>query len=201
MVQVKPVINKKSQYEYTMDVLNLINVAREIRAGHGKQLAENIENSLPEHLKMISKFKKTPLMKAPFLLTNVLYISAKKQIPRSISNLIKKYGMSADQVLSDDCYDLLSVCGGGRWCWPLPTSLRPVDVDSPNPYGWHYIVGSGCGWNLRGNPCGEPVTGAVCSGNVGKIIDKAFKKTTKGKTKKSTKKTRTSRRRTKKTRT
>ena len=45
------------QEEYARQVLTLINVASEIRAGHAETVAQNIERSLPQWLTQMTEFQ------------------------------------------------------------------------------------------------------------------------------------------------
>ena len=59
--------------------------------------------------------------------------------------MIKKHGTSTVGILSPDFFKLASKCGGGRYCFTWPTSLRPDNVNAPDSYGWKFTIGSRCG--------------------------------------------------------
>ena len=54
--------------------------------------------------------------------------------------MIKKHGTSTVGILSPDFFKLASKCGGGRYCFTWPTSLRPDNVNAPVPYGWKFTI-------------------------------------------------------------
>lgn len=153
-----------SQDLYSMQFLNMINVLSEIRAGRSEQLAASIENSIPAYLKQIAGFNEASLKTVSFYTADLFYQKEDKTPPAEFEHYFTMAAVNAKQVLSKDCYDLLSICTAPG-CTPLPTSLRPVNIDSPNPAGWHYIVDSNCGfswpkiWNLG---CGPPINGPAC---------------------------------------
>jgi hypothetical protein len=162
----------ETQNDYAAQVLNLINAAGEIHAGRGNQLVEFIENSLPAYLNNMAGFKSSPLKTATFNAAGRLLRSLNKVVPADLQGLIADAGAKAKEVLSDDCYELLPICKE-KGCIPIPTSLRPVDVKKVDPMGWHYLVGSNCGfknwkrwkfWQF-GQGCGPPLGITACTGS------------------------------------
>src|SRR5437016_13229777 len=58
--------DEEIQNDYAAQVLNLIHVASEIRAGRANQLVESIEDSLPDYLTSMAGFTKSPAKTATF---------------------------------------------------------------------------------------------------------------------------------------
>ena len=129
---------QKSQDIYAMGVLNLVNIARQIRAGRAEQLADEIENSLLEYLEQMVNFRETSLTRVTIYAASKLFRFSKKEVSGNVRQLLSSSSEKVQGDLSNDCYKLLSVCNGGKGCVPWPTSLRPVDVDTPDPMGWRY---------------------------------------------------------------
>jgi hypothetical protein len=165
----KSKISKPDQAKYATQLLSLINVARQIRAGKAEKLAEQIESSLPDYLRQMADFEEVPPMRAPFYLSRLLYDAIGKKFPEDLRPLILKYG-KAEGVLSDDCFALKKGCGGVL-CWKDTSSLQPVDTSKKDPYGWRYVIGTSCGWELPTlrKPCGPPLNGPLCDEDVVKF--------------------------------
>ena len=162
----------ETQNDYVAQVLNLVNVASEIRAGRANQLAESIESSLPDYLTSMAGFTTTPAKTAAFYAASRLLQTSKKPVPAGLQKLLNQAKAGAKQVLSEKCYELLLVCKE-KGCIPIPTSLRPVDVNKVDPMGWHYLVDSHCGfknwkrwkfWQF-GQGCGPPLGITACTGS------------------------------------
>jgi len=154
---------QQSQDMYSTEFLNMLNVLTEIRAGRAEQLAASIENSIPAHLGQIATFNESALKTVSFYSSELFYKKQGKMPPVEFETHFKQAEIDAKTVLSDSCYDLLPVCAEVD-CIPWPTSLRPVNLDSPNPEGWHYIKDSHCGmdWPKIWIGCGPPVNGPAC---------------------------------------
>jgi hypothetical protein len=159
----KSKLSAADQTRYAMDVLNLINVAREIREGRANQLADMIEESLPEYLHEMGDFKNSTVMCAAFYLTRVLFHKVGKPVPKGLAGLMAAYG-NAPGGLSKTCHPLIK-CKGGILCIKQVSSLQPVDVNKIDNQGFRYVIGSACGWKLPRlkKPCGAPVTGEACT--------------------------------------
>jgi hypothetical protein len=148
------------EHNYAMQVVNMVNIARQIRGGHAETLAKEIEDTLPNLLNHMLGFKETPLKAATLYAAGKLFKYSKKIIPDELARHIAIARKKQGEVLSDGCFEKLPICTGGFGCVPWATSLRPVDVTKPNPNGWRYIIGSHCGWSWVkpwGPGCGEPL--------------------------------------------
>lgn len=151
---------------YALDVLNLIHVANEIRAGRADKLAHRIEDLLPEHLREMGAFQESSVTILATHQAGQLLESSGKEIPADLKGRLAAAGEKAKQLLSEDCF-VETVCDGGPGCHRWPTSLPDIDPTTPNPMGWRYIVGSHCGfrwprfWKLD---CGNPKGLVACTG-------------------------------------
>lgn len=154
---------QESQDLYSAEFLNMMNVLSEIRAGRAAQLAASIESSIPQYLTQISGFNESTLKTVSFYNANLYYLKQDKTPPSEFESQIKQAQIDSKTVLSDDCYDLFPACVAPG-CIPWPTSLRPVNINSPNPEGWRYIKNSNCGiaWPRIWRGCGPPVNGPAC---------------------------------------
>jgi hypothetical protein len=157
---------REGQHLYEMDVLNLIHIASEIRAGRAEQLAKRIEDALPEYLREMETFEESSFRTLAFYETGQLYATSKCRIPQDLEGPIETAEARVGEVLSDDCF-AETVCNGGVDCHRWPTSLPDIDVNTPDPMGWHYILHSHCGfhwprfWRLD---CGVPKGLKACTG-------------------------------------
>jgi hypothetical protein len=88
---------------YALDVLNLIHVATEIRAGRGAQLATKIQNMLAGHLNDMLTFSPSPYRTLAFFRANQLYTAAGASIPTELQTATEAADKDAPQLLSDDC--------------------------------------------------------------------------------------------------
>jgi hypothetical protein len=149
---------------YAMEVLNLVNIVEEIRAGRAKQLANDIENSLSEYLTHMKDFKETPLKAITFYAVSLLFKSSKRKVPNKLRRLMTKYQDKAQEELEPDYYELQTICGGGWRCIPKVTSLRPVDLTKKTTMGWRYSKDVLCGlkWPKLKTQCGAPLGLVAC---------------------------------------
>jgi hypothetical protein len=154
-----------AQNTYSMQVLSLIHVAREIRKGRAEELASSIEASLATHLRRMSEFPEAPVTTAAFYTAGLLYRATETKTPAGLATPISTAGTKIKQAVSEECFELLDVCACGAGCVPWPTSLRPVNVNKQSEVGWHYIVNSHCGfswpkfWRLD---CCQPIGIVQC---------------------------------------
>jgi len=159
-----PALGPTDQVEYTMEVLSLFHAAREIGAGRGEALAASIVGSAPDHAISLLGFDESNYTVAAFYLAGEVLQSSSAAVPANLAAALRAGREKAKQVLSADCFDL-TVCKE-KGCVKWPTSLQPANVNAPNPEGWHYIVGSHCGfhwpkfWKLD---CGPPVALKPCT--------------------------------------
>ena len=164
------VADQPTQDQYSMQVYSLVNVASEIQHGRAKRLAGSIQGDLPGHLKRMADFRPTPLKKAVFLAAARLFKASAMSVPSDLRSTMAAGLAGGGQAVSAGCFKLLSICSTKN-CIPLPISLRPVDVNAPDPMGWHYLLGSHCGvkgwkgWKFW-QGCGEPVGVTACTGDV-----------------------------------
>ena len=144
---------------YAMHVVDLVNIARQIRDGHGEEVAARIEEGMPAYLAAMRGFAESHLKTATFYAAGKLLKKSGVRLTRALAALVDRYSRRQHEALSKDCHKLAR-CGGGWRCIPWPTSLRPVDPNRTDPVGWRYIVDSKCGfkfpdaWKLCGNPLG-----------------------------------------------
>ncbi|HEY6326818.1 MAG TPA: hypothetical protein VIW73_09950 [Candidatus Cybelea sp.] len=163
------------QVEYTMELLSLLHAAREIQAGRGSQLASWIEQNTSDHIASMLNFDESNLTIATHYLAGVVLQSANQPVPSNVAAALKLGREKVNQVLSAGCFDLTACKAAG--CVPWPTSLRPANVNAPNPMGWHYIVGSHCGfswpkfWKLD---CGPPIALKPCTGDENETVNAAL---------------------------
>ncbi|HTD38244.1 MAG TPA: hypothetical protein VK669_12070 [Candidatus Limnocylindrales bacterium] len=161
-----PRLSGGDESEYTFEVLSLLHAAREIRAGRGAQLAASIEARAVDHLAPIVGFAESTFTIAALYLGGVVLQSSPQPVPKNVFAALRGARGKVKQVLSAGCFDLTTCKAAG--CVPWPTSLRPANVNAPNPLGWHYIVGSHCGfswpkfWKLD---CGPPIALQPCTGD------------------------------------
>ncbi len=151
---------------YTRQVLDLLVVARDIREGRTEDLADRIESTLEGHLSQMMKFQESPNKTACFYLADELYAASDKKAPETLKSALAESKTALKQILSKDCFAEAS-CGGGVDCHKWPTSLRPVDPDTPDVMGWHYIIGSHCGFSwpfFWKRDCGLPLGLKACTG-------------------------------------
>ena len=166
VIVTKNLSDQDTQEIYSRQLLDLLNVASEIRAGRAEQLAERIELSLEGHLNVMMEFDENIFKTATFHLANLHYESSGNEAPENLKVMLSKSTIAMKQVLSDDCYAPVT-CTGGADCHKWPTSLTAVDPDTPDPMGWHYIKGSHCGfhWPRFWKPaCGQPLGLTACTG-------------------------------------
>jgi hypothetical protein len=154
---------QESQDLYSAEFLNMLNILSEIRAGRAEQLASTIESSIPQYLTQISGFNESAFKTVSFYNASMFYMKQDKTPPAEFEAQIKQAMIDSKTVLSDDCYDLFPTCVAVN-CVPWPTSLRPVNINSPNPEGWRYIKNSHCGiaWPKVWRGCGPPINGPAC---------------------------------------
>lgn len=161
--------DQPTQDQYTMQVYSLVNVASEIQRGKGEQLASSIQGDLPGHLKRMAGFRPSPLKKAVFQSARQLFRASHMAMPADLKSTMANGLAGGGQALSAGCFKLLPICSTTK-CIPLPISLRPVDVNAPDPMGWHYLIGSHCGvkgwkgWKFW-QGCGEPLGVTACTGS------------------------------------
>ncbi|HLK16232.1 MAG TPA: hypothetical protein VKT78_15610 [Fimbriimonadaceae bacterium] len=159
--------NAEYQDGFTLQVLNLVNVAQRIRSGHAPQLENDIAHTLPQYLRFMENFGDTPTRTATFYVAGNLFKASNITVPADLQRQIALANAKAKQVLSKDCFQQIS-CIPGAGCVPWPTSLKPVNPKVLDPQGWHYIQGSHCGfswpkfWKLE---CGEPIGLTPCTGD------------------------------------
>ena len=149
---------------YSMQFLNMVNILRQIKSGNAEILVKEIESSIPVYLKHINTFEDSDLKAVSFYSAEIYYKSSAISPPSGFEIPFQHSREKAGEILSKDCFELLSLCTAPG-CTPLPTSLRPVDINRPNVSGWHYIVGSNCGvkwWRFWRPGCGPPLTGLPC---------------------------------------
>jgi hypothetical protein len=164
LVVPRPKPNAADQTKYALQVLSLMHVAREIKAGRGTQLANSIDASLADYLTPMVGFRETNLSLAAFYLAGQRFRASNQTPPPVLSAKLKRAGDG--EVLSDGCFELMDCKEPG--CVPWPTSLKPANVKAPNPMGWRYIVGSHCSfawpkfWKLD---CGPPIALQPCTGD------------------------------------
>lgn len=161
-------VEKDYQIAYALQVLTLISVAQDIRAGRASDLLQVIEDGLPAYLTTMVSHTDSSYRTVALHTGGQLYgPDAIKRFGPQVMASIQEAGTKLNQVLSDGCFKEIR-CDGGKGCVPWPTSLRAVDVNTPDPMGWKFIVGSHCGfswpkfWNLD---CGPPVALVACTGS------------------------------------
>jgi hypothetical protein len=157
---------REEQDGFAWQVISLISVAQDIRAGRAEDLAARIEDMLPTYLEVMADFDDSALRTVAFYAAGLLYAESRKQPPEWMSHVIGTAKTDISQVLSEDCFEEMR-CKPGKGCVPWPTSLRAVDVSRPSPMGWRYIVDSHCGfsWPKFWKPaCGAPIGLVACTG-------------------------------------
>lgn len=159
-------LSEEGQDQYVLEVLNLVHVATEIRSGRADILASRIEDYLVQHLREMMTFVETPYRALAFNATGLLYDLAKKPIPSDLQVSVAAAQQAAAPNLSDGCF-ATTICNGDADCHRWPTSLPDIDTGKEDPMGWHYIIGSHCGfhwprfWKLD---CGNPKGLTACTG-------------------------------------
>jgi len=160
-----------AQFEqlYIERVLDQINVAREIRAGRGNQLADRIEHALPRYLKAMRDFKDSRNKNAAYYNAAQHLKSVKVELAPDVRALVDQYSAKVSVVRDQGCYALTDQCGDEN-CVAVPTSLRPIDPNTPDPNGWQCSdPGSHCGAskNFPYWPCGQCLGLIPCTGSGG----------------------------------
>jgi hypothetical protein len=157
-VEIK-ITHEDIEYMYEMQVLSLVNIARQIRDSKGAEVANRIDKSLPEYLETMLDFAENNVKTATFYAGGKLLKFRRRSVTVKLASAIKRHSAKQGQVLSDYCCKLAK-CGGGFLCLKWPTSLQPVDPkkrDDNN--GWRYIIDSHCGFKLYKpkKGCGLPL--------------------------------------------
>jgi hypothetical protein len=160
--QESPGVMTKQEAEefFSMQVLSMMNVAAEIRAGHCQQVLDRIEESLPANLEQMTSFEDSPVKVAVLNAAIKSYKASGKPVPAFLASIADRVRAAALGVESKDCF-AFKKCS----CFKV-TSPEGVDVNTPDPNGWHYIIGSHCGFHwpkIWKMDCGEPTAVDPCS--------------------------------------
>jgi len=152
---------KEAEEFFSMQVLSMMNVAAEIRAGRCQKVLEGIEESLPANLELMTSFEDTPTKMAILDAAIKSYRTSGRPLPPFLQNISARVQQAAFGATSKDCFAFKKCSCFKLW------SPEGVDVNKPDPYGWHYIIDTHCGfhwpkiWNYD---CGEPVAITLCNG-------------------------------------
>lgn len=148
---------------YAMDFINMMNILYEIQSGRTEQLYTSIAGAIESNLAHMTDFEESSLKTVSFYVAAKYYEKAGKPMPAAFEYHFGMAMENAKRELSDDCYKLLDVCPGAN-CIAWPTSLRPVDLENQDDYGWHYLKKSHCGmkWPKIWKECGPPLNAVAC---------------------------------------
>ncbi|NQY79714.1 MAG: hypothetical protein HRT47_05315 [Candidatus Caenarcaniphilales bacterium] len=137
------------------------NVLLLLKTGKTEEALNVLEDSLESELETIKGFNESNIKTVAFYNAGLVNENCEKEIfnDGELKEEIELAKVAVKQVQSQTCHPTKK-CTGGAWCFRMPWSLKAVDVNKNGI--WRYIVGSNCGFTLRGNGCGEPVTGSVC---------------------------------------
>jgi hypothetical protein len=147
---------------YALALAERFHILREVKAGRIAEVEKTILRSLPQQtLALAEKFNRSPFVIRVLQIARQYYEkdpAPPQQLMAALTNLPPKSKAKA-------CYDLVLVCTGDGTpgCTPVVTSLRPVNLKSPNPDGWE--AGSACAWKRRWwswAACGDPLGIDVC---------------------------------------
>ncbi|MGI9293359.1 MAG: hypothetical protein ACR2PS_05195 [Pseudomonadales bacterium] len=137
------------------------NVLLLLRQGQTEQAAAFLEESLSDELEVIANARESNLRTVALYNAGLVDQSAEHKLflDEELLSHIEIAHLAAAKAQSKTCHKT-TTCKLGAWCFGIPWSLRPIDVDSTGI--WRYVIGSGCGFTLKANFCGQPVTGSVC---------------------------------------
>ncbi len=152
---------REAEEFYAMQVISMMNVAAEIRAGRCAQVLERIESSLPAGLEEMTKFEQTPATVAALNSAIKYYQHSGRPVPAFLAGVKDRVQSAVAGLESKDCYAFKKCSCLKLW------SPEGVDVNKPDPYGWRYLIGSHCGFHfpkIWKMDCGEPVGVELCNG-------------------------------------
>ena len=154
-------VRRRRQFEesYAISTLGQIHVAGELAGGRSDELAASIAEAIPEYVKAMNSVHAGGQWAADVnLAAKAYYERSSRPVPASIESFLS--AVSLEVFAARKCYDLQSICTTDPKCIPIATSLRPVNLASPNPQGW--LPGGKCGGKKSGKTCGAPLGIAAC---------------------------------------
>ena len=155
------VVNEDDQKLFEGSFIFKTNILLLLLTGRTAQAIEFLEDALEDELEAIKPFQESNVRTVAFYNAGLVNEHSEKDvfIEKELVTEIEYAIKIIAKAQSTTCHPIKK-CTGGFWCLRMPWSLRAVDVNKTGM--WHYIKNSNCGFTLKGNGCGEPVTGSVC---------------------------------------
>ena len=154
-------ITEDGQILFAGNFIFKTNILLLFRTGRIDEAIEFLEDSLEDELEAMRPFQESNIRTVAFYNAGLINEHSENEIfiKEELVSEIEIAKKLIAKAQSTTCHPTKN-CTGGFWCWRIPWSLKAVDVNKTGI--WHYIKNSNCGFTLKGNGCGEPVTGSVC---------------------------------------